>query len=259
MKLPNGLSYLVDIDGKVAVSSSAFLKPFFKEGQGGAQDHVTDFQDQGEFHSSSPPLRCSSRLVEKVQKEGKCSSLSCAPALTTPTSSVSSSKCNGSRGSRLRRPRTSSTSQLGGSPSSTSSGLHLPLGPLPSSFVPCSSSPSSSVMASYLTSYGPHLAALPSCCPSQGLPPARSSPLGNPVPPNRSQLHTLIHQGGCGPPRAGPPFLRPISQTVSQTSVPGVPTSPVPWKPLQPSLQPVRRSGLRPGCHSIPLPPPSRL
>ena len=57
-KRPDGLSYLVDIDGRVAIRSRAFLKPVFKEGQGGAQDHVSLSQDQGEFHSlSAPPLR----------------------------------------------------------------------------------------------------------------------------------------------------------------------------------------------------------
>ena len=91
----------------------AFLKPVFKEGQGGAQDHVSHDQE-GEFHSSSSPaLRRLSRLQEK-EKE-KCSSSSCAPALAKPMpiNSGSSSACSGCTDRRGRRQRTPSTSLRG--------------------------------------------------------------------------------------------------------------------------------------------------
>ena len=114
-KRPDSLSYLVDIDGRVAIMSRAFLKPVFEEGQSWAQDHVSLNQDQGEFHSlSTPPLRCSTRIQEK--KEEKCFSSSCAlePATPSPKSSVSLSACRGSTDRTPKRQRTPSISRRGG-------------------------------------------------------------------------------------------------------------------------------------------------
>ena len=136
-------------------------------------------------------------------------------------SSVSFSEC-----SRWRRPRTLSTSRLGGSPSSTSSGLHLPLGQQQSSSVPCfsllcysaaGSAPSISeragpVMASCSTFSDPRVAALPSPCPNPGSSLAESSLHGSLALPSHSPLCILTHPDGCGPPPAGPPFPRPKSR-----------------------------------------------
>ena len=146
-KRPNGLSYLVDIDGRVAIRSRAFLKPVFKEGQGGAQDHVSRNQDQRDFHSlSTPPLRLSSRLQEK--KEEKCFPSSCAldPAIPTRKSSVSLSACSSCTDRTPRRPRTPSINRWGDFPSSIYNGPPLPLGQRRSSIAPCSSLPSCSLL-----------------------------------------------------------------------------------------------------------------
>ena len=149
-KQPDGLSYLVDIAGRVVIRSRAFLKPVFEEeGQGGAQDHVS--QDQGEFHSlSAPPLRRSSRLQEKKEEEEKCFSSSCALVPTTLTliSSGNSSECNRCTDSRQMGPRTSITSRRGDFPSSIFNGPPLPLGQGQSFFVQCSSLPSYSAAGS---------------------------------------------------------------------------------------------------------------
>ena len=195
-KRPDGLSYLVDIDGRLAVRSRFFLKPVSQGGQGRAND-VTEIQDQGEFHSSfTPPLRCSSRLVEKIQnkkEKEKCSSSSCAPALVIPMqrNSASSNCCSGYLDRIPRRQRTPSTNQLVDSRSLTYNGLHLPLGQTQSSSARCSSSPLSSaagfvpaisaragpVMARSSISSGPLLAAPLSPCWSHELSPASWSPL----------------------------------------------------------------------------------
>ena len=192
-KRPDGLSYLVDIDGRLAVRSRFFLKPVLQVGQGG--DNDDDNQDQGEFHSSSTPsLRRSSRLVEKKEKTAvteKCR-FSCAPApvIPTRTNSESSSGCSGCTDRTPRRQRTPSTSRQVGSRSSIYSGLHLPLGPQQSSSVRCSFLPCSSAagsvpatsdragpaMASSSTSSGPLPVALPSPCRNLELFPAGSVP-----------------------------------------------------------------------------------
>ena len=229
-KRPDGLFYLVDIDGRLAVRSKFFLKPVLQGGKGGASDNVTETQDQdqGEFHSSITHfLLRSPRLVEKAEKaKEKCSSSSCAPAQTIPMT-ISSASSSGCTGSRPRRQRTPSTSQLVDSRSLIFNGLHLPLGQQQSSSAQCSSSLSSygagfvpaisaragPVMASSSISSGSLLAAPLSPCRSHELPPARSSPLGNPAQQSLSQLLTQTQQGGCGPPPVGPPFLRPTPPT----------------------------------------------
>ena len=159
-----------------------------------------------------------------MKEKEKCSSSSCAPALTIPTpiSSASSNGCSGCTGSRPRRQRTPSTSQLVDSRSLTFNVFHLPLGQQQSWSARCSSSLSSvagfvpaisaragPVTASSSVSSDPLLSAPLSPCRSHQLPPARSSPLGNPAQQSLSQLLTQTQQDGCRPPPVGPPFPRP--------------------------------------------------
>ena len=107
-------------------------------------------------------------------------------------------------------------------------------------------------------------------CHGQLLDLLRSSSGRSPEPLTKSR----VAPGKVEPPRKpGPvkPFpasypdssrwLRTPSRwtSVPQAAIPGVPTRPLPWEPLQPPLQPVMRSGMRSGFRSAPLPPTSRL
>ena len=228
-KRPDGLSYLVDIDGKLAVRSRFFLKPVLQVGQGAVKDDQV--QDQGEFHSSStPPLRRSSRLEKKISELEQCC-LSCAPAPAIPTqrSSGNLSVCSECTG-RIpkRRP---STSPRVDSPSSTLSGLHLPLGQPPSSSARCFSWPSSSVagsvpgvsaragtvMDSSSLSFGPLPTVLPDPRWSPPSPASPPVPHGNLAPRLHLPCHTPTLRGGSGPPQAGPPFPRPTPLMTGST------------------------------------------
>ena len=147
-------------------------------------------------------------------------------------------ECSGCTGSRPRRQRTPSKSQLVDSRSSIFNGLHLPLGQQQSLSVRCFSSLSSSaagsvpaistrawpVMASSSTSSGPLLSAPLSPCRSQELLPARSSPQRNPARPSLFQPLTQTQQGGHGLPPVGPPFPRPTPPTIDNS--PGCHTRP---------------------------------
>ena len=100
---PDGLSYLIDFEGKVIVRGRALLKPVFESRSVQDQGHVD--QEEGEFsspdiHSSSSDAHSSPRRSKRLQE--KCSS-SPAPVLTakaTPPSSGSSRRCSGCIDSR---------------------------------------------------------------------------------------------------------------------------------------------------------------
>ena len=130
---PDGLSYLVDFEGKVIVRVRALLKPVFESRDGQDQGHVDqeerEFSPSPDIHSSSSDAHSSPQSSKRLQQ--KCL-LSPAPALTataTPQSSGRSRGCNECIDSKRRTPRTQSISPLEGFPSLISSGHLLPLEP----------------------------------------------------------------------------------------------------------------------------------
>ena len=86
---PDGLSYLIDFEGKVIVRGRALLKPVFASNDGQDQGHV----DQEEREFSSPDIYLSPSVASpRRSKRLQCSSLP-VPALTVrgpPPSSGSS-------------------------------------------------------------------------------------------------------------------------------------------------------------------------
>ena len=69
---PDGLSYLVNLEGKVIVRGRAMLKPVFESGQDQDQDQGEG--EEGEF-SSSPDILSSPRRSRRLKEKEKCSML----------------------------------------------------------------------------------------------------------------------------------------------------------------------------------------
>ena len=169
---PDGLSNLVNLEGKVIIRGRAMLKPVFN-GHGGGQVQVQDQnrgqgkQQEGELSPSSvsapsESLRRSERLREKEEAKWSSSHVPAQTVRAMPQNCESSSGCR----ECLRTQKTLSTSPLGVSPSITSSGRLLPQGRQPSLSVPSCSSPVLSVAG-----YGPRISAGPrGVMPSSGRP-----------------------------------------------------------------------------------------
>ena len=219
---PDGLSYLVDFEGKVIVRGRALLKPVFESRDGQDQGHVDqaarEFSSSPDIHSSSSDAHSSPRRSKRLQQ--KCLSLP-VPALTataTPPSSGSSRGCNECIDNRRRTPRTRLMSPPEGFPLLISSGRPSPLEPPRSLCAPSCSSLSSSVAGYGQKTLGGKRQDTPSSRMSCVAPQAGQTPFQSPtsVPlvqdlPGPPLLPPRPQTSGYAPPLGGPPFPRPIS------------------------------------------------
>ena len=213
---PDGLSYLIDFEGKVIVRGRALLKPVFESGNGQDQGHVD--QEEGEFSSpdipsSSSDASSSPRRSRRLQEKWSSSPAQVVTATVTPPRSGSSRRCSGCTDNRQRTLKTRLISPLGGSPSTISSGHPLPLEPPPSSCAPSCSLLSSSVAGLGRRTFAGPRDPIPSSWMSST---AERTPFLNPtsvpvqdLPGPLLPLWPPIN--GCAPPLGGPPFPRPTS------------------------------------------------
>ena len=127
-------TYLVDINGRVAIRSRAFLKPVFKEGQGGAEDHVSqDLRSRGVSFIVCPSF---ASLISAPREERR------KMFFVIMCSGSGNSDSAHAQTTHRGDPRTPPINRWGDFPSSIFNGPQLPLGKQPSLCVPCSFLPS---------------------------------------------------------------------------------------------------------------------
>ena len=242
---PDGLSYLVNHDGKVVIRGRAMLKPVMAEqGDGQVQDQGQGKQQEGVLTPSSVSspaessqfLRRSQRLKDKEEETKWSSSHVPTPtARAMPLSFESLSVCRDCTANKLKTQRTRLTNRLGDSPSLTFNGRPSPQGPQPSSSVPSCSS-----LVSSAAGYGPRISAGPrgstpsswtcSAGPQVDLSPSQTRMPSFPGPSLPFPSLPLPRTGGSALPPGGLPCQKPIS--VQSPPSMGFPSSPIhsfPW------------------------------